>query len=335
MLRFFVPKQDRLQVIVYTPETPLSACADAVWCDLNAPTPEEDEFAETWLGVPIPTREEMKDIEPSARLYVEDGAEVLIITAIANIHTDEPIKTPLTFILKGRMLVTVRYSPFKGFSDFEARVTRASDRPALAGEAVMLGLLEAMVDRIAYLLELSGDDVDHVSHEVFRTSGIGAAPGRKRNKDRNLQALIEKIGRRGEVISLARECLVSTLRLASFHQTVTAGRPKSERDAVQELKTLQRDCLALTDHVNFLSGKLNFLLDATLGLINLEQNQIIKIFSIAAVVLLPPTVIGTIYGMNFTHMPELDWTFGYPMALGLMVVSAALPYLFFKRQGWL
>ncbi len=134
---------------------------------------------------------------------------------------------------------------------------------------------------------------------------------------------------------MARESLVSITRLSSFHQTAEDGNGKAARDLRQELKVLQRDAAALSDHAAFLNNKIQFLLDATLGLINLEQNQIIKIFSVAAVVFLPPTLVASIYGMNFRLMPELDLPFGYPMALGIMIASAILPYLFFKRKGWL
>jgi magnesium transporter len=154
-------------------------------------------------------------------------------------------------------------------------------------------------------------------------------------KSRDLQEIIERIGSKGDILTLARESLVSITRLSSFHQTYDSGNAKAARDMRQELKVLQRDAAALSDHAAFLNSKINFLLDATLGLINLEQNQIIKIFSVAAVVFLPPTLVASVYGMNFDIMPELHWTFGYPWALGLMILSAILPYLFFKRKGWL
>ena len=145
----------------------------------------------------------------------------------------------------------------------------------------------------------------------------------------------KRIGKKGDILTLARESLVSITRLSSFHQTSTGADPKSVRELKQELKVLQRDAAALSDHAAFLNSKINFLLDATLGLINLEQNQIIKIFSVAAVVFLPPTLVASVYGMNFDAMPELHLPFGYPLALVLMVISAVLPYLFFKRKGWL
>ncbi len=132
-----------------------------------------------------------------------------------------------------------------------------------------------------------------------------------------------------------RESLVSINRVLTYHTSVEQQDKKVTKEAKARTKVLYRDVVALTDQATFLSSKVNFLLDATLGLINLQQNQIIKIFSVAAVVFLPPTLVASIYGMNFTDIPELKWMFGYPWALGLMVLSAILPYLYFKRRRWL
>jgi magnesium transporter len=157
---------------------------------------------------------------------------------------------------------------------------------------------------------------------------------RKANRvDRDLRALMERIGRNGDLLSKARESLVSLTRLLAFVQQST--QVQMSQDVRGRFRNVSRDATALSDHASFVSNKINFLLDATLGLINIEQNAIIKIFSVAAVVFLPPTLIASIYGMNFHHMPELGWEGGYPWALGLMVVSAVLPYVYFKRRGWL
>jgi magnesium transporter len=146
--------------------------------------------------------------------------------------------------------------------------------------------------------------------------------------------VLEQIGRKGDLTSHIRDSLVTLERLVGFLGHVAMQR-KSGKDLRERLKTLSRDVRSLTDHSSFLSQKITFLLDATLGMINIEQNAIIKIFSVAAVVFLPPTLIASIYGMNFEEMPELDWLFGYPFAIALMILSAILPYLFFKRRGWL
>lgn len=331
MLRAYIREGERLvstEVDVLTETTGLDS---AVWYSLTDPTRPEDKFVETCLGIDIPTRQEMDDIEPSARLYNENGAEFMTITALVNTDTEEPAKTPITFVLSKNQLVTVRYADPRPFKLFERLVTRPATAAVYSsGEKVMLGLLEAIIDRLAQLLETTGDEIDQISREVF-----GNKAKKPTRKARDLQSLIERIGKKGDMLTLARESLVSITRLSSFHQTFESADAKVARELRQELKVLQRDAAALSDHAAFLSNKINFLLDATLGLINLEQNQIIKIFSVAAVVFLPPTLVASIYGMNFDFMPELAWPFGYPFALGLMVLSAVVPYLFFKRSGWL
>ncbi|KKB86597.1 magnesium transporter [Devosia limi DSM 17137] len=299
-----------------------------IWYDLINPTPDEEKFVEACLGVSVPTRDEMQDIEPSARLYTESNAEFLTLTALVNLREHDPLKTPVTFVLRDKVLVTLRYAEPLPFALFEASATKPGARAYNTGEMVMIGLIEALIDRLAQILEWTGDELDAISREVFRSRDKSAT-----RKARNLEALIEKIGNKGDMLTLVRESLVSILRLTTFHQT--KEETKAARDVRQEMKILQRDASALGDHAGFLSNKVNFLLDATLGLINLEQNQIIKIFSVAAVVFLPPTLVASIYGMNFEHMPELAWQVGYPFAIGLMIASAVLPYLFFKRKGWL
>ncbi len=330
MLRAYLRQDDRLVPtdIDTSVETPIAAAA--IWYNLTNPTKAEDDFVESCLGINIPTRAEMDDIEPSARLYNEDGAEFMTITALYNSETDEPRKTPITFVLRNNQLVTVRYADPKPFKLFERLCTRPTGNNFTTGEKVMVGLLEAIIDRLAQLLETTGDEIDQISREVFRNKTRNVT-----RKSRDLQQIIERIGMKGDILTLARESLVSISRLVSFHQTLETGDLKTSRELKQELKVLQRDCTALGDHAAFLNSKVTFLLDATLGLINLEQNQIIKIFSVAAVVFLPPTLVASIYGMNFDLMPELSWAFGYPFALVLMILAAFLPYLFFKRKGWL
>ena len=330
MLRAYIRQDDRLIASDVDVAAAEPLAGSAVWYNLTDPTKAEDDFVESCLGIDIPTRAEMDDIEPSARLYNEDGAEFMTITALYNSDTDEPQKTPITFVLRNNQLVTVRYADPKPFRLFERLVTRPTNNVYTSGEKVMLGLIEAIIDRLAQLLETTGDEIDQISREVFRNKTRNVT-----RKARDLQEIIERIGKKGDVLTLARESLVSIARLSSFHQTYENGNPKTARELRQELKVMQRDAAALSDHAAFLSGKINFLLDATLGLINLEQNQIIKIFSVAAVVFLPPTLVASIYGMNFNFMPELAWPISYPLALVLMVFSAILPYLFFKRKGWL
>jgi magnesium transporter len=251
------------------------------------------------------------------------------MTALAGADGEEPVKTPVTFILKEGRLVTVRYAEPKSFALFTARAQKSDAISCLTGARIMLGLLESMTARLADILERISNETDTISREVFRRKAS------IKRRSRNLEVVIEQLGRKGDLLAMARESLVSITRLLSYHQAVEGARGKEDKEGRQRLKILQRDVASLSDHAVFLSSKISFLLDATLGLINLQQSQIIKIFSVAAVIFLPPTLVASIYGMNFEHMPELDWLVGYPMALLLMIVSAVLPYLYFKRRGWL
>jgi magnesium transporter len=295
-----------------------------VWLDLLQPSADEESAVERALGVEVPTREEMKEIEVSSRLYREDGALFMTATLVAKADTEAPESTALTFILAGERLVTVRYldpQPFRAFATYALRHPGACSD----GDAVFAGLLEAIIDRTADILEAVGADLDRMSREVFsRTS---------QETSRDFQKLIARIGRAGDLTSKARESLVSIGRLLAF--AIQGNQARGRKTTGSRLKTIGRDIASLSDHASFLNNKVNFLLDATLGMINIEQNAIIKIFSVAAVVFLPPTLIASIYGMNFSFMPELHSPFGYPLALALMVVSAILPYWYFKRRGWL
>lgn len=305
---------------------------NAVWYDLVDPTAAERVWVNTVARVDIPSREEMEEIEVSSRLYNDDGVEYMTITAVAKLDTDDPIKTPLLFILNRTTLVTVRYQKIKPFTnviDRSSRAAPANGGGALTGESIMLTLVEALVDRLADALEWIGGKIDAISHDVFRKTVKDKAM-----RDRDLEATIEIVGREGDLLGLVRESLVSLNRLASYHHGM-AALDRTTGEAEARIRTIQRDVAALSDHASYLGTKVNFLLDATLGLINLEQNQIIKIFSIAAVCLMPPTLVASIYGMNFKHLPELNFDYGYPMALALMLLTGLAPYFYFKRRGWL
>jgi magnesium transporter len=328
MLRSYTCRNDRIVLVEAS-----SAALDeesVVWFDLVNPTPEEDHLVEERLGISVPTRDEMEEIELSARLYHEGGADYMTMTAVTRLDTHEPVKTPVTFILKGTSLVTVRYMEPRPFAMFAARAQRPGGLLCASGEQVMAGLLEATVDRIADALETVGNEVDVLSREVFRSNTSNVT-----KKTRDLRSIIEQIGRKGDFLTMISESLVSIARHVAYYTALDTADHPTNKDARQRSKLVQRDVAFLSDHATFLSSKINFLLDATLGLINLEQSQTIKIFSVAAVVFLPPTLVASIYGMNFEFMPELHWLAGYPFALGLMLVSAALPYLYFKRRGWL
>lgn len=301
------------------------------WVDLLNPSVEEDRYVEINTGVSIPTREEMLEIEASSRLYQENGAQFMTISALSQLETDSPILSPFTFVLKGPTLITVRYSEPKPLIHFASRSQRPGAVACGNGEQVMMSILEALIDRIADTLERIGANIDTISRAVFRDR----ANGEHKTTGKVMQSNIVDLGRQGELLSMVRESLISINRVLTYHTAVTEDDKQALKDARTRIRTVQRDVASLTEHTGFLASKVTFLLDAMLGMINLEQNQIIKIFSIASVCLMPPTLIASLYGMNFKAMPELEWKFGYPMAVIAMIISAILPFLYFRKKGWM
>ncbi len=300
----------------------------AVWLDLLDPTKEEEAFVERVVGVPVPTRDEMVEIEPSSRQYRSGEAVVVIASLVAGAHHaasgEGPVLTPVSFVLTPAHLVTIRYAKPTVFALFGAHVERAAEL-CTDTTTTLTHLLEAIVDRMADVLEHTGEEIDRISGSTFRRG----ASRRQRMTNAALEVLLVRIGRAQDVVSKSRMSGVSLARLLSFlGSTVDAERQ-------EQLATLAKDVASLTDHATYLAGNITFLLDAALGLINIEQNAIIKIFSVAAVIFMPPTLVASIYGMNFKAMPELNFHYGYPMALGVMICSAVLPYQFFKSRGWL
>lgn len=292
---------------------------DVIWIDLVSPTREEETAVEEAYGIELPTREETAHLEPSSRLYQEGGATFLTATLLARVDEPRPVATPVTFVLLADVLITIRYEPLRAFSIFAQRCNHI---PLADGGEAALELLDAIVERSAEVLELQSSLVHETSVAIFnRPPSTAFGP------------LLTDLARAQSITSMARKSLVSLSRLSSF----AALAPEFQKDESRRshLTSVQHDIQALTEHASFTSGHISFLLDAALGLINIEQNSIIKFFSVVAVVFLPPTLVASIYGMNFDEMPELHWLFGYPWALLLMVISGVAPFLWFKKKGWL
>jgi magnesium transporter len=300
---------------------------DALWFDLLEPSPEEERAVEEVLRINVPTREEMREIEASNRLYEENGAVYMTATIVTKLDTDLPQSTQATFILTGSHLVTNRYTdplPFRRF------IAYAETHPATCTSSIMLlaGLLESIINRIADVIERVAADLDEISAEVFATT-----TRRRQGRNLDFRKVLGRVGQSGELVSKARESLVSLGRLLVFVQQSSAAQMTQE--ARTRLRTLSRDVIAMSDHASFLGDKVGFALDATLGMVTIDQNNILKIFSVVTVFLLPPSVIGAIFGMNFEHMPWLQESWGFMAALGVMVASSLLPWLLFKQKRWL
>jgi magnesium transporter len=324
MLSVYVPTGSALERIPLEAGAPLPE--EAVWIDLVSPTVGEDKLVEGLLGIAVPTREEMQEIEVSSRHYVENGARYMTATLMCQSDTATPKTTAVTFMLSKHRLCTVRYDDPRPFALVEHKLARAC-APKVTGDNVLMDLLDAVIDRSADILERVAAEVDSVSRQIFEP--VEAAAPTSYND------ILMALGRKGDLTSKVRESQVSVGRLLSFlaHE---AEALKWGKDMRAQIQSMQRDVISLTDHASFLSNKITFLLDAMLGVVNIQQNAIIKIFSIMAVVFMPPTLVASIYGMNFHGgMIELNWEYGYAWALGLMVVVAVLPIAFFKWKKWL
>jgi magnesium transporter len=298
-----------------------------VWIDLLNPTPEEDAFVEKALGLDIPTRAEMREIEASNRLYQENGAHFMTAYIVYNVEAPSPQTTALTFILAGKRLVTVRYAEPKAFPLFLQRVEKG-DLACNSAPAITIGLIEAIIHREADLIERIQDEVDRTAPIIFEIKGGQQTRGRR------LETILKAVGKQGDTNARAQESALSLDRLLTYFTHATRER-KDDAHILNRIEVAHRDVGSLMEHMRFLSQRIAFLLDATLGMISTEQNQIIKLFSVAAVMMMPPTLIASIYGMNFKHMPELNWEWGYPAAVCAMVISAVIPFIYFRRKGWL
>lgn len=298
--------------------------AEAVWLDLYDPDDEEKRRVEGLLGIELPTRDEMLEIEPSSRLYQEGEAWCMTATVITHADDPDPSSDVITFVLTRKRLVTLRYVDPRPIRSFASKLGK---QPSMCKtpEDALIGLLDTFVDRIADILEKVAIDLDALSRAIFH--------GARMRGGVEMRAVLRELSRHEDLASTSRESLLSLGRLVRFVAEAIA--PWARKDQKGHLAAMSADISSLSEHASFQANKVVFLLDATLGLINIEQNAIIKIFSVLAIVLMPPTLVASIYGMNFRIMPELDRTWGYPFALGLMVVSAAIPYLYFKKKRWL
>jgi magnesium transporter len=298
----------------------------ACWVDLNVPTQAERHWVEETFGLELPTREEMREIELSSRIYRDEGGAFMTATVLCRADAPAPETMDITFVLTGATLITLRFDDPKPFYGFHHQVNKQGVKLE-NGPTTFLNLLDAILDRIADVLEGVGRDVTAVAHELL-IEGQGNRLGSDMQHH-----LLQRIARAHDLTAKARESLVTLTRIVAFSAALSdLAADKSLRP---RLKTLGQDAQSLTDYTAFLSSNISFQLNALLGMVGIEQNNIVKIFSVAAVVFLPPTLVASIYGMNFHVMPELDWTFGYPLAILLMIVSVIVPYFYFKRRGWL
>jgi magnesium transporter len=298
------------------------------WIDLLDPTPAEVELAEKICRFEVPTREELGAIETSSRLFDDGGILYLSMPIVARADAIDEAPSPLGFVLSKDYLVTVRYTDLRSFAIVADRFAKP-DAPETAVET-FTALAEAMVEVSADALESAGTELDGLSRSIFPRRQKRA---RKRpTTNAALRNVLLDVGNIGERASRVRDILLGLQRIVHFVRAHRAWVPVEMQD---RLETVGTDISSLTDYEEHLAGKAQFLLDAVLGLINTKQNDIFTVLTVVSVAGIPPTLIASIYGMNFRYMPELGWTYGYYYALGLIVLSTILPLLWFKWRGWM
>lgn len=299
-----------------------------IWADLLNATDQEKQFVERQLGIRIPSEESLSEIEASSRLILEHGTLYLSSPAVRVNEAGEAEITPVGFVIGPHVLVTVRFAELPIFDDIGQRV--GADDGLENGMCVFTSLLEAMIDRGADVLEHLGHKVDQLSRSVFKGGLVRAQ--RPVRSSRRMREALETIGELADRLAKARDVLLGVGRIASFAGDV--GSEWITASSKKRLEAVSKDVVSLSDYETRLSDKIQLLLDAVLGFVNIQQNELFKILTIVSVVGVPPTILVGIWGMNFKHMPELDWSFGYPLAWLAVIASGVLPLIWFKRRGW-
>jgi magnesium transporter len=299
-----------------------------IWVDLESPTVEEKRWIKQYYGLSIPEDAMDEDIEESARFYEEDNGDLHIRSDFLVADDEEPRTVRVAFILNLRNSAARSHGVLFSIHDEDVPVfrllrLRARRAPGLIEDAkeVLLKLFDADAEYSADTLEGIYDELEKVSKQVLAGEVTDDLAGE----------VLGAIARQEDLNGRIRRNVMDTRRALSFmmrSRMLTA-------EQFEESRQILRDIESLDNHTAFLFDKINFLMDATVGFININQNKIIKIFSVASVALLPPTLIASIYGMNFKFMPETDWHLGYPWALGLMLASALVPMWYFRKRGWL
>lgn len=302
---------------------------EIIWIDLLNPTPEEKGLVEKRALVLIPTIDALSEIESSSRLAVDHGTITLSTPVVAQGDGPDAFLSPVGFILTKSFIVSVRFVELDTFDSVAERIRRDEELRSSAG--VFIALLEAFVDRGADVLERLGSDLDRVSRSIFR----GDVSKRKHTvrSNKSLRGVLSSVGATGDRLSLARDALLGLGRIAQFVATLDQDWLGAE--FITRLGATSKDIGSLHEYEGQLSNKVQFLLDAVLGFITIEQNDLFKVLTIVSVVGIPPTVVAGIYGMNFERMPELAWQWGYPFGLAMILLSAVLPLAWFKWRGWL
>ncbi len=304
------------------------ALATSLWIDVLDPTPEDNRLIESATGLSIPTQTAVSEIETSSRLSARNGTLYVNMPLINMIERDAT-GVSVGFVLSEHRLITVRFAPSQIFDLYAERLIKG-ETDAVSPPHIFLGLLEAIVDRQADGLEHVRDDLEKISHTIF-AMGTGPSVGRK-TEDAALKRILGELGRLGDLISHIRDTQVSAARIVPYVESMAPWMPGDLRT---RLETLRHDIGSVSEFDTHLNDKTQFLLDATLGFINIAQNNVMKVMAIASVVGIPPVLVAGIYGMNFKNIPEYDWVWGYQWGWALIILTTLIPMGIFRWRKWI
>jgi magnesium transporter len=290
---------------------------DLVWVDLQNPSIEEIEEVEKQFGVNIPSRLQQEEIESSSRYIETDEFIVAHSKFLQSIDEYRYNNVHVSFLLKNELLITYREGLVRSFAECVKKI-KTNHKPFSNGKKIFIALFETRIDLDADLIENIAHQISNISKQITDENGPKAE-------------LIKSITRYQETTMQLRENIIDKQRVVSSMLKST----EFAEDEKERCKILIKDINSLIDHTNFIFNRLEYLQNTFLGLVNIDQNKIIKIFTLVSVIFTPPTLIASIYGMNFRSMPELTWTIGYPVAILCMLASSVLTLLIFKMRKWL
>ena len=312
-----------------TLEASIHLTADAVWLDLLNPTDTERAAAERLTGVRVPSREDVAEIESSSRIYTELGVLYLSMPYSYMGADERSHITPVGFVLSDKHLLTLRYETLPSFDSYAIQFSNAGQQGSFDA---FIGLAEAVVDRMADVLERVAAQLDKLSKQTFQDED----PAEKhsiRRADKKLRHILTEVGRCGDALGNLRDSVLGMGRIAAY--TIQACENVAQPEIKTRFMTLRQDVQSLNDYDQQLNAKVSFLLDAVLGFINIEQNNGVKVLTVVSVVGIPPTFVVGLYGMNFKGMPEYDWTHGYAYGWAMILLSILVPIIWFRVKGWI
>ena len=301
------------------------------WIDAFDPTSEETQMLAEALGTRIPTRDDLVEIESSSRLSVNDGVILMSLPATVRDGEGYPSMTPVGFVVTPDRVATLRFARLPSFENLAKEICSKGELAA-GGVGATITILEIIVDHVADLLERVGDELDSVSRSIFLSESLSGKTHTPRRSGDVLHTLLKTIGRHADLVSKVSETLLGLSRIPPF--LAVKGSVMTAQDLKTRLDIVAGDVKSLHEFQEHLAGKTQFLLDSLLGLANIEQNNVFRVLTVVSVIGIPPTFIASMYGMNFKNMPELNWTYGYPYGLALIVLSALIPAVWFKVKGW-